>query len=246
MAPPLATLPLAETALSPMVVPNLPDRIADRLIEAVARRQLASGQRLIETELSEQLSVSRIPLREAIRMLESQGIVTAQPRRGARLLVFDARWAREVYDVRVALERVACRATARRIRADPAARARLERALSVIELAAAGGDIFAINTADLAFHTTIYELSGRPLLETLWAAIARHVLILFSIETYRMRDHVRIVAEHHDLMQVLRCGTPREIDEEVARHFAGMPKRAGDSTTAGRQRTGINPNKDRP
>jgi DNA-binding GntR family transcriptional regulator len=210
------------TRLAPLTVANLPERIADRLIEAIARRELSPGQHLIETQLSEQLSISRAPLREALRVLQSQGIVTALPRRGVRLIAFDKTWARELYHIRVALERVCSHASAAHLRTNSAARKLLDDAVIAIENAGREGDIFDINTADLALHATIYDLSGSPLLQTLWQAIARHVLVLFSIETYRYQDPARIIQEHHDLRHVLLEGTPREIDEEVARHVAGQ------------------------
>jgi DNA-binding GntR family transcriptional regulator len=208
--------------LGPLTVTNLPEKIADRLIEAIARGELLPGEHLIETQVSEQLSISRAPLREALRVLQSQGLVTAAPRRGVRLIAFDETWVRELYDIRVALERLCSHATAARLRTDHNARKRLDDAIRAVEIAGESGDIFVINTADLALHTTIYALSGSPLLQTLWQAIARHVLVLFSFETYRHQDPARIIAEHHDLRRILLKGTPAQIDEEVARHVAGQ------------------------
>ena len=226
----MVTLPNGPTGLSPVRAANLPERIADQLIEAVGRRQLVPGQRLIETELSGQLSVSRVPLREALRILECQGIVTAQPRRGVRLIAFDETWARHLYDVRVALERLGSHAAARRLRNEPAARDSLDTAIDEIERVASGGDMFALNQADLALHSTIYQLSGSPLLQTLWSAIARHVLIIFSRETYRFHEPERIVSEHHDLRRALLHGNAAAIDAEVARHVAGNSGLLGRST----------------
>ena len=163
-------------------------------------------------------------------MLQSQGIVIALPRRGVRLIAFDETWARQLYDVRVALEKVCSHAAASRLRSDAAARKTLDEAIRAIEVAARDGDIFTLNTADLALHSTVYGLSGSPLLQTLWQAIARHVLVLFSIETYRHQDPARIVAEHHDLRRVLLEGTPAQIDEMVAVHVAGQRYLAGEAS----------------
>lgn len=207
--------------LVPLSPASLPELIAERIIDAVARRQLLPLQHLIETELSEHLSVSRIPLREALRVLQTQGIVVAMPRRGVRLIAFDAVWARELYDARVALERLASHAAAARLRSSSAARAELSASLRALEAAADSEDPFEVDSADLAFHSTVYELSNCALLQTMWAALARHVRILFSSPEYRAHDPRRVVAQHRLLRDVLLRGSASDIDREVARHVAG-------------------------
>eukprot|EP01036_Dinobryon_divergens_P010494 gene10494-14058_t len=57
----------------------------------------------IETELAAALQVSRVPIREAMRILESQGIIVATPRRGMRVATLDDAWARQLHQVRVAI-----------------------------------------------------------------------------------------------------------------------------------------------
>ncbi len=244
----MATL-AQEPGLTPLAPASLPELIADRIIEAVGRGQLLPRQHLVETELSEQLSVSRIPLREALRVLQSQGIVVAMPRRGVRLISFDRNWARELYDVRVALERVASHVAAAKLRADPNERARLNTRIKELELAAEGNDRFALNAADLALHSMIFDIAGRPLLLTMWAAIARHVLVSFSLRSYTKPDPRRIVVRHRALRAALLRGSEAEIDAEVARHLAGprdvkagyvapLPKSPARNAAAGRSGDG--------
>ncbi len=93
-----AVLLLDQAALAPLSSATLADQVADRIVEAIAGRRLASEARLIETELAAALHVSRVPVREAIRILTSQGIVVANPRRGVRVATFDAAWARRLHD----------------------------------------------------------------------------------------------------------------------------------------------------
>ncbi|MFT3987882.1 GntR family transcriptional regulator [Aestuariivirga sp.] len=211
--------------LLPLSGATLAEQVADRIVDAIAARTLSSGARLVETELAEALGVSRVPVREAIRILTSQGIVAASPRRGARVADFDAAWARQLHDARVAIERLGAHIAAGLIRSDAAARAKLESRIAGIEQAR--GNWLSVNRADIAFHTAMFELAASPLMLTLWHAISRHVLIMFSIETYRDVNFDRVVNEHRVYVDTLLTGSVQEIDEEIDRHVAGLRTFAG-------------------
>jgi DNA-binding GntR family transcriptional regulator len=213
-------LEISDGSLLPLSPATLADQVADRIVEAIASRHLASGERLIETELASALHVSRVPIREAIRILTGQGIVIATPRRGARVVTLDAAWARQLHDARVAIERLGAHLAAATAKKDPAALARLEACVEDIE--GSRGNWLAVNRADIAFHSTMFAIAGSPLMMTLWNAISRHVLIMFSIETYRDVDFDRVVKEHRVYIDTLLYESPAGIDEEIDRHVAGL------------------------
>jgi DNA-binding GntR family transcriptional regulator len=211
---------LAEAPLAPLTHATLADQVADRIVDGIAARRLESGARLIETELAEMLGVSRVPVREAIRILASQGLIVPNPRRGVTVATFDAAWAQQLHDARVAIERLGARIASGVVRKDEASRLRLEACIAAI--AGAAGDRLRVNKADIAFHTTLFEIAASPLMLTLWHAISRHVLIMFSIETYRDLDIDRVVGEHRVYLDTLVAGRLKAIDEEVDRHVAGL------------------------
>ena len=211
--------------LDPIRTPSLPQMVADKIVEAIGDRRILSGQRIFELELAEQLAVSRVPVREALRVLQSQGLVRSLPRRGVHVIDLDQRWAMEIYDTRIALETVAARRAAQNIRRDPPLAAGLDGTLAAIETAAHRQDRAEINRADLAFHTELYALSDSPLLQTLWAAMTRHVLIMFGLTTYQRIDFDNLIEEHRRLRRVLDEGAPEEIGAEVATHII-LPHRS--------------------
>lgn len=86
--------------LSPLSSVTLSERIADRIVDAIAQGQIAAGQRLIETELAEALDVSRVPVREAMRIFSSQGIIVPAPKRGMQVAAFTDIWANQLRDVK--------------------------------------------------------------------------------------------------------------------------------------------------
>jgi DNA-binding GntR family transcriptional regulator len=81
--------------------------IADALREAIIQGQLTAGEPLRQEQLASHFSVSRIPLREALRSLESEGWIEFLPNRGARVSTLSASEGREIYEIRASLERTA-------------------------------------------------------------------------------------------------------------------------------------------
>src|SRR6476620_4969231 len=88
---------------------HLSEAIADAITSAIAQGALHPGERLIEEAIAAQLLVSRVPLREAIRTLEAQGILVVTPNRGARVVSMDERTVANVQEARIAIERIACK-----------------------------------------------------------------------------------------------------------------------------------------
>lgn len=209
--------------LAPVGSTSLAETVADRIVEAIAAGRFVPGERLVETDLAEELGVSRVPIREATRILASQGVVVSVPRRGMLVGNFDRAWAMQLHDARSAIERLAARIVADELKADPGKVTRLNAAIERIEreVQYPQNGWPSINKADIAFHDTVFDLAGSPLLSTLWSAISRHVFIMFAIETYRDTDFRRIAAEHRAYLDSLLSGNTLLLDEEIERHVAG-------------------------
>jgi DNA-binding GntR family transcriptional regulator len=212
---------VGESRLDPLAPINLAAQAADRLVDAIADGRLKSGQRLIESELAADLGISRIPVREALRELESQGLLVSRPHRGIRLIALDAAWQQQLYEMRVALERVSWRHAAAAYRREPARLARLDSLIERMRKAVEEGDRQAVNRADIAIHEALCEESGSPLLMTLWRAIRRHVLVVFAQETSGATDLRAILDQHVRLRALLRAGNEQELERELQDHVLG-------------------------
>jgi len=207
--------------LDPLAPVNLAAQVADRIADAIADGRLRSGQRLIESELAADLGISRIPVREALRELESQGLLVSRPHRGIRLIEFDAAWLQQLYEMRVALERVSWRHAAAAYRREPARFARFDGLIAQMRAAVEEGDRQAVNRADIALHEMLCEESGSPLLMTLWRALRRHVRIVFAQETSGATDLRAILEQHLRLRALLRSGDEQELERELQDHVLG-------------------------
>jgi DNA-binding GntR family transcriptional regulator len=87
----------------------LPDQVAEWLAEEILREELAPGERITETVVAQRFGVSRGPVRDAFKLLEQQGLVSIQPRRGARVTDLDVQEVDEIFLLRAVLGGLAAR-----------------------------------------------------------------------------------------------------------------------------------------
>jgi DNA-binding GntR family transcriptional regulator len=210
---------LEPSLLAPSRQPSLAVRIADSLTDAIAGGAIGSGERLVETEIAARMGVSRVPLREAVKLLEAQGIVEVLRHRGARVVPFDDTRVDRVCEARVALERLALRTAVPTFCADPTRLATLDALIDGMLLAARRHAWLEASKADLAFHRTIIEASGNDIVAKLWEALARHVLIVFGREVRIERAGPQLVEQHARLRDLLAAGDLNMLLDEIEPHI---------------------------
>jgi DNA-binding GntR family transcriptional regulator len=142
---------------------SLPELAYEALREAIISRRFDFGEPLRQEDLADAFGVSRLPVREALRRLEAEGLVVMRPRRGYFVASFSSEEIEEVFDMRALLEaRAAYLATARRGAADVE---ELEERLRIMEVEAARDplDPAAFAAANSEFHERLFTTSGRVL-----------------------------------------------------------------------------------
>mgnify|MGYP000987484578 CR=1 FL=1 len=163
------------------------------VVDAVEARP---GERILETEIAARLKVSRVPVREAFKILTTQGILQGEPHRGLSVIEVNEKVINEICDARIAVETLAVRS----LRADPDRISQLAPVLAgkiaILAQKIRIGDLVAINHADIDFHRQICELSGNRIATTLWQAIARHIWIVFGWEIRSETSISRMVEQH--------------------------------------------------
>ncbi|MGO2362609.1 MAG: GntR family transcriptional regulator, partial [Brachybacterium tyrofermentans] len=133
------------------------ERVTARLREEILDGVRAPGSRLVERELAEGLAVSRVPVRDALKALAAEGLVTLRPRTWAVVREFSAKQSREVREAREALEKAVFPLAAERRTEEG-----LERLRTVLERereAAQQGDGVVARRAAADFHEVVIELS---------------------------------------------------------------------------------------
>lgn len=185
--------------------PRKPDdtiaaRIARSLADRIVRGELSPGERLRQDHIAEEFGASHVPVREAFRRLEAQGLAISLPRRGVRVADFGLNEVREVAEMRAALEVLALRHAIPHMTA-----AILDEAEAATVEGDSAADVRSWEEANRRFHRLIITPCGMPrLLETidgLHAASARFLFSAWRAGWERRTDH-----DHRAILSALRAG----------------------------------------
>lgn len=199
---------------------NLPDQLADQLVIMIATGELKPGQRVFEKKICEMKGVSRIPVREALRLLQAQGIVRTEPNRGTYVTEYTSDEMLEMLEMRLAVERIALRRILQRKTPKALITSRLSVALEAMRRAAALRDPLALCQADLWFHDCIIDLAASPVLEPTWRLLSRGVMVfLMREQADTAAELVAWITEHEELLAALESDATTTLDEHIERHI---------------------------
>ena len=216
-----AAPPAHDADWAPLRPQTLVERVGDSIIAQAARGVILPGDRLVEADLARKLGVSRVPVREALRMLESQGIVVNEPYRGIRLRPVTNARVRDLVEARTALETTAAlrAVAARRHRGD--AIAPMQAAVAAMRGCAARRDAYGLAAADADFHRALCRLGGNAVLVDLWETLARQMTIIFGLATLG-KEMEAIVEEHVALLDDLQSGRRARLRASLDEHITVM------------------------
>ncbi len=187
------------------------DLVAALIRELIITGELAAGQQLRQRDLAQRFRVSQTPVREAMRRLESEGLVISDTHRGFTVVEPDDGPVEENFQIRAALESLGASLAARRIDAEGIARLQL---LNDRMRALADDDV---RYADLnrEFHFTVYEYARSPLLLTLmrllWASLQGGPPV--------SRTHAESARQHDAILDALRAGDAAATSARTYQHI---------------------------
>jgi DNA-binding GntR family transcriptional regulator len=190
------------------------EQIADMLREAIAEGSLRAGTALRQDELALRFGFSRMPIRDALRQLESEGIVSIHPTRGAFVAKMDATEISEIYAIRELLEvealRLSCSVLTDKV---------LDEADAVLDQIDAEPNVGRWGALNRVFHLVLYGVCGNSrllgLIDAQHNAGDRYVRILLSNFDYRARSQL----EHRKLLAACRKRDAREALKLLRAHL---------------------------
>lgn len=138
------------------------DLVLSEIRKAILTRRIKPGGQLVESELARAFGVSKTPVREALKILSSSGLVTFRPYKGASVRSVDKKYVRDVYDLRLMLEPEAVKRSAANI--DSAAIDRAEDLLDRAQTAGENEDWAELSLLNRSFHAAVYADCGSELL----------------------------------------------------------------------------------
>lgn len=197
-------------------------RIRNQLLERILSGHYSPGERLVELQLAREFGTSQAPVREALRDLETAGLVTIRPRRGSFVGDYHARTQHEIYYVRGALEEAAVRLAVPALTRDISG---LEAHLEGMREAARSADLEAIIHHSVGFHRAIMQASGNDLLIRMWESL--HVEIHSRKTLLQPNIDIFAVAESHaPIFDAIRLGDVELACRLSREHQAYFERRA--------------------
>jgi len=182
--------------------PTAQEAVLATLRSDIATGLLALGEQLVQDELARRYGVSRVPIREALRILEAEGLLAYHAHRGYFVSELSVEDLAEVYRIRELLEAEALSLVVAEIRDDDIDD--LASLLAEVERATADGDVAAITEANRAFHFAMLDACGMPrlvrMIRMLWDATDAYRAVYF----HEPANLERVNAEHRQMLDALR------------------------------------------
>jgi DNA-binding GntR family transcriptional regulator len=216
--PPRQTTKEPIPGLRPLAAKSLVDQVVDAIVEATAKGIFLPGDRIIEADVARALNVSRVPVREALRLLESQGVVVSERYRGMSLMSVDIDRLEKILKVRLALEKLAGAEVMEKLKTDADALAPLERVLAEMHRAADAEDGFGVASLDTEFHLCLCRLSDNDALVRAFEPLSRQLTIIFGLSTIK-KGVASIVTEHDEVVAALKAGDRAAFDDLMQIHI---------------------------
>ena len=189
----------------------LRDEVFNTLRERILKGVYKPGERLMEIHLADQLGVSRTPIREAIRMLELEGLVKMVPRKGAQVAKISKEDLQDVLEVRKALDTLSVKLACERITEDEIKL--LNNAEKEFEKALASKDVREIAEADVAFHDVIHAATKNGRLKSMISNLAERIYrYRFEYIKQQSDGGQTLMFEHREIM---KCIENRDVESAV-------------------------------
>jgi DNA-binding GntR family transcriptional regulator len=208
-------------SLSAPLSRTLSDPIAEHLRQAILKGQLKQGQRIVERQIAEALQTSRGPVRDALRVLEHEGLVVRYPHRGTLVACLTPEDAEEIHTLREVIESLAVSYAI-----ENASDEQIRQLDKLVQSIAAGMEQddgqFTTVYLDLEFHRTLCRISGHKRALAAWDALSTQILLLLL--THRRREPADWqetgVSWHQQLADALRQRDAGKAQELLHRHLA--------------------------
>ena len=183
----------------------------------IVKGKIQPGMRLMEEELAEDMGVSRTPIREAIRKLEKEGLITIEPRRGAYVSQLSSQDMVEILEVRQNVEGFAAELAAKRITEEE--KIKLKEIAEEYEIAVKENDMPAMIKADTAFHHIIVEATRNKILIQMVEQLQELVLRFRYLYYDNFKRSDKMTEEHKMIYQAILDGNADVAKESADVHI---------------------------
>ena len=213
---------------------SLTSVVAEKLREKIVQGEIQEGEQLRQDAIAQEFAVSRIPVREALRQLEVEGLITIVPHRGAVVSLLSCDEIEELFEIRAILEPEVLRASIPNLK-----EADFEKAEQILETYDAAlrneGDISEWGRLNWQFHSTLYAGANRPQFMNVIRTINYNGERYIRLQLYLTRALERARKEHHMLLGFSKKRNIQDACELLARHIRTAGKSLSQFVTEHRQ-----------
>jgi len=188
---------VAEPKLEAVQLKSLSEEAAEKIRQAIAVGYFKAGQKLVEANLARELGLSRSPVREALYLLEQEGLIVRHHRRGAFVRGLSRRETEEIYSLRSVLEGFAVELALKNMTAHDIEH--LRRLVDRMYEIARAGDAIAFGRVDAEFHEYICKVSGHQLLQNVFSTLQTRTT-QYMTEADQLGVLENIAAQHEELL----------------------------------------------
>ncbi len=193
------------------------DQVVGIIVGQAARGRILPGGRINELQLSQELGISRAPIREALRVLVAQGVAESVAYQGVRLAPMTAERVQQISEVRFELEKLALRKLSLRHEHDSLAKT-LKHLIEDMRVAVRRSDVLALVTLDADFHEAIMRAAENPVLLKFWQMLRPQLIIMFGLGAMS-KPLRKIVEEHRQLLGEFESGKLKGLEETLSHHI---------------------------
>jgi DNA-binding GntR family transcriptional regulator len=210
---------MAKETVPKSVRTSLTDHITAELRRRILNGQLAEGTTLRQERLATELGVSRIPLREAIRHLEAEGLVVSKLHKGTVVSSLSPNELEELFGIRMQLETWLFEAAIPRM-----TQADFDLAQTLIEEASKTGDVSNWGELNWRFHEALYRASGSRIALKLLRSVHDNAARYVNLQLIVMQDVERELSDHHAMLAYARLRDVERGVDMLRRHIARVSR----------------------
>ena len=204
---------------------SLREQVINAIRDAIIEGKFRPGEKIPEQELAEQLGVSRTPIREAIHILEQQGLVLIVPKSGTFVAEVDPAEVQDSLYTRISLEELALRQAIERSKPEEWENLckKLRRILNGMKEAVEKGNTIAATELDIEWHTTLIDAAQNRSLSRVWRATGLQYLIwspernLYPLAGEKLSDITYL--RHKELYEIIKRKDPDECSQAISLHI---------------------------
>jgi len=196
---------------------NLAIEVANILRESITKGDFPPGMHLVEIPMAQKLGISRGPLREALRILEAEGMIESFPGRGSFVAQITERNIREVYSLRYILETEAVKLAIKNGTQEDIKK--LDEILKAMFAAAKNEDTNEVTLLDFQFHTQIWTMADHTLLKEILEGFNTQIKRYVAVQTILYEDLTEGISDHKNILEALRNHDEKTAIELINKHL---------------------------